>query len=73
MAIKATSSPAQMVAVAGAVRVTPLMLLVNIAAGGLSTEICTTLLNASQAKPEPSVLIVLRLKKVSVFKAEVGV
>ena len=36
-----------MVAVAGAVRVTPLMLLVSIAAGGVSTRTSITLLNAS--------------------------
>ena len=58
---------------AAAVNVTPLMLEVKIAAGGLSTVIKTTLLKSSQANPEPSVLMVLRLKKVSVFSADVGV
>ena len=58
---------------AAAVNVTPLILEVKIAAGGLSTEIKTTLLKSSQANPEPRVLMVLRLKKVSVFNADVGV
>ena len=57
---------------AAAVNVTPLILEVKIAAGGLSTRTSITLLKASQVVV-PVLLIVFLLKKVSVVKKVVAV
>ena len=72
VAIKVTSSPEQIVAVAAAVNTTPLMFAVKLAAGGVSIRTWITLPGASQVVVPVSLMVIL-LKKVSVVKAVVGV
>ena len=63
--MKITSSPLQIVAVVAAVTTLPLILADRVAAGGVSTNTEITLLNASHVVV-PVLLMVIRLKKVSV-------